>query len=109
MFDQDRITFDRRTGRPQPPVSWKLTWFWIVYGWVIAAILLYMAAFAAGGSDWGWSAACVLTAVVILLVVHWRNRQVARAKAAFEGQLRDYERGIAASLSDDRHEAHLRR
>ncbi|HEX8258467.1 MAG TPA: hypothetical protein VF589_12625 [Allosphingosinicella sp.] len=102
MFDQDRISFDPRTGRPQPPVAWKVIGLEVVFGWLTAAIFLSSGVFVARQGAWGWCAACLLMAALILLSVQWRKKQVDRAKAAFEKQLAAYERGLDAMLRQDR-------
>lgn len=103
MFGFHDFTTDPRTGRPQPHSSWLgeslITWS----GWASAAISLV------GGFMYflKWHeldglVKMVLATVLLALIAYWRQRMLARKRAAYEEAATAYEVKLSRSVNDVR-------
>ncbi len=86
------VTFDPRSGRPIAPIWWRLTPFFMVYAWLMAATMIYLAYLGVRIGRPETSAAALATGAVIVFFAHWQRRRLMRARKRFDEQLAAYER-----------------
>jgi hypothetical protein len=89
------ITFDPKSGRPIPPMWWKVVPFFTVYAWVMAALMVFLVGVAIRDSRADWIIGPSLAAVGILLFTYWERGRVARAKFHFADLVTRYEAALS--------------
>lgn len=91
----NKVTFDKRSGRPEAPIFWRLTTFFLICAWLMAFLLSFCAWLAVRDDDPGVAFSCGMAAVFILVVAHLRKRQIRKAEAEFQRMVVEYERAIS--------------
>jgi len=95
MFNVDKITLDPKSGRPTPSVFWKMTTFFLIFGWVMALIMAYLTWLAVRDNQPGIAITSAFTGLLAVSFIHWRRRQIRQAQARYSQMLAGYERRIA--------------
>jgi len=90
-----KVTFDPKSGRPEAPLYWRLTTFCVIAAWVLALILFFYTALAIRDGAPDLAATCALMAIAMLVIVHWRKRQIRQEQRKFDQLVADYEKAIS--------------
>jgi hypothetical protein len=98
MAALQKVTFDPRSGRPIAPLWWRLTTFYVVYGWLTAAIMIWLAYLGVRDGRPDLSAVSGGAAAIIVFYVHWERRRVQRKRRRFDEQVAAYERVISKPI-----------
>jgi hypothetical protein len=77
---------------------WRLTPFFIVYAWLMAAIMRYFAYLGVRTGRPETSMAILATGTVIVFFAHWQRRRLLRARKRFDEQVAAYERVISEPI-----------
>ena len=93
-----KVTFDPKSGKPEAPMYWRLTTFFVITAWVMAVILGSYAALALRDHVPGLAVVCALSAIVLLLVVHRRKAQIRKEQLEFDKLVADYQNAISKPL-----------
>ncbi|WP_141237045.1 hypothetical protein [Sphingopyxis sp. GW247-27LB] len=89
------ITFDPRSGRPIPPMWWKVVPFFTAYAWITAALMAFLVMLAIRERQPEWIAGPSVAGVAILLFTYWHKQRVARSKQRFAKLITDYEESFS--------------
>jgi hypothetical protein len=92
MFGFHDYTTDPRSGRPQPHISWLGERFTTWTAWALVAISLWGAvSFYLKWEEIGGAAQLTLAAGLFAAIAHWRQRMLAKKKAAYRNAVAAYE------------------
>ncbi|AMU96000.1 hypothetical protein AOA14_15435 [Sphingopyxis terrae subsp. terrae NBRC 15098] len=89
------ITFDPRSGRPIPPMWWKLVPFFTVQAWVVAALMAFAVGLAIRDGQTDWIVGPSVAGVAVLLFTYWHRACIARAKLHFADLIARYESALS--------------
>lgn len=89
------ITFDPKSGRPIPPMWWKVVPFLTVYAWVMAALMVFLVSVDIRDNRTDWIIGPSLAMVGILLFTYWARGRVTRAKLHFADLVARYEAALS--------------
>lgn len=92
-----KVTVDLRSGRPIPPIWWRLPTFFLICAWVMAASFIFGALFAIRDGQPRASAIMLTQGAVILAAAYWNQRHVKRQCIEFDQRVAAYERVISES------------
>jgi len=90
----NKVTFDPKSGRPEAPIFWKLTTFFLIWAWCMACLMAFCTWLAIRDNEPGVAFSFGLAGVLILAVAYWRSRQIRRAQAEFQQMVIQYEAGF---------------
>lgn len=71
---------------------WRLTTFFMVYAWLMAATMMYLAYLGIRYGRPETSAATLAAGAIIVFFAHWERRRLLRERKRFDEQVAAYER-----------------
>lgn len=86
---------DPNSGRPIAPIWWRLALPFVIYAWLMAALLLFLGYEGARHGDWRLAGIALAVGCMILLLAHWEKRRIDRKRRKFNEQVAAYERSIS--------------
>ncbi|CAN5155871.1 hypothetical protein BH11PSE5_BH11PSE5_12050 [soil metagenome] len=92
---QNKVGYDKRSGRPEAPLFWQLRTFFVVVGWIMALLMAGFTLLALRDSETGLAVTCALTGVFLVVFVHWRKRQIDCERLRFQQLVDEYEKAIS--------------
>lgn len=93
-----KVTFNPSSGRPEAPLYWHLTTFCVIATWVMALILIGYIALAIRDDAYSLAVTCAFAAFALLIIVHWRKRQIREEQRKFNQLVADYEKAISSAV-----------
>lgn len=90
-----KVTFDQGSGRPIAPLWWRLTTFFVVYAWLMAAVMTYLAYLGFRDGEPRVSAVALAIGTLVVSLAYWERRRVHRERLRFEQMVAAYERVLA--------------
>lgn len=90
-----KVTLDPRSGRPEAPLYWRLTTFFVIAAWCFTVILGAYAMLALRDGAPALAVIFALSAVILLAIVYRRKAQIRREQREFAKLVADYEKAIA--------------
>lgn len=93
-----KVTIDPKSGRPTPPLYWRLTTFFIAWGWIMSALMMFATWLSIRDQEPFLGAAFALGSVLLPTLLHWRKRSIQRQQAEFAKLVEAYESALSRPL-----------
>jgi hypothetical protein len=93
-----KVGVDPKSGRPTPPLYWSLTTFFVVWGWLMSALLVFITWLAIRDNEPVSAAVSAIASVLLPTLLHWCKRQIQREQAEFAKLVQTYERAMEQAV-----------
>lgn len=93
-----KVTYDPGSGRPIAPVWWRLTPFFVVSAWLMAAVMMFFAYLGFRDGQPKTYAAAIGAGTFSLVFVYREKRRIGRERRAFNERVAAYESAISKSV-----------
>ncbi len=90
-----KVSYEAKSGRPIAPMWWRVLPFFVIFAWLMAAMMLLFAYLGVRDGKLEISAAAVMAGGFILVFVYREKIRIERKRVTFNESVAAYERAIS--------------